>query len=110
MSSALLELRLELLLLRRRLQLALFALSFQRRELRRELEIGLAQLCMGKGGLCLQGAVVVPPEEEEQADDEDEQAGCGAHAGVARANLKHAAVSQRHLVTACHHGARQGGR
>ena len=86
MSSALLELRLELLLLRRRLQLALFALSFQRRELRLELEVGLAQLRMGKGGLCLQGAVVVPPEEEEQTDDEDEQAGCGAHAGVARAN------------------------
>ena len=28
---------------------------------------------MGKGGLCLQGAVVVPPEEEEQTDVGEEE-------------------------------------
>ena len=53
--------------------------SFQRRELRLELEVGVVQLRMGEGGLGLQGAVVVPAEEDEQGRDEEDEAGGGAH-------------------------------
>ena len=83
LSSALLtrglELRLQLLLLPRRLELAFFASSFQRRELRLELEVGIMQLRVGEGGLCLEGAVVVPAEEDEQGRDDEDEASGGAH-------------------------------